>query len=75
MGSTPPLVDDVHPGQDNATIMHVAMPWGVVPGCTHWCGDGIVVQKVCYARLVVYSYAIPERVVLAEPIIGVDIAM
>jgi hypothetical protein len=40
-----PLVDDVHPGQDNATIMHVAMPWGVVPGCTHWGGDGIVVQR------------------------------
>jgi hypothetical protein len=30
---------------------------------------------VCYARLVVYSYAILERVVLVEPIIGVDIAM
>ena len=30
--------------------------------------------KACYAKLVVYNYAIPERVVLAEPIIGVDIA-
>ena len=55
--------------------MHVAMPWGVVPGCTHWGGDGIVVQKVCYARLVLYIYAIHEIVLLDEPIIGVDIAM
>ena len=47
----------------------------VVPGCTHWVGDGIVVQKVCYARVVVYSYAILERYVPVEPIIGVDIAM
>jgi hypothetical protein len=31
--------------------------------------------KVCYARLVVYSYAILERVVPVEPIIGVNIAM
>ena len=31
--------------------------------------------KVCYAKLVVYNYVIPERVVPAEPIIGVDIAM
>ena len=59
----------------NATIMHVAMSWGDVPGCAHWGGYGIVVQKVCYARLVVYSYAILESVVPAEPIIGVDIAM
>ena len=55
--------------------MHVAMPLGVVPGCTHWDRDGIVVQKVCYARLVVYSYVILERVVPVEPSIGVDIAM
>ena len=38
-------------------------------------GDGICSAKVCYARLVVYIYAIPERVVLVEPVIGVDIAM
>ena len=31
--------------------------------------------KVRYARLVVYSYAILERAVPVEPIIGVDIAM
>ena len=55
--------------------MHVAMPWGIVPGCTHWGGDGIVVQKVCYANLVVHNYAIPARVVPAEPMIGVHIAM
>ena len=31
--------------------------------------------KVCYARLVVYSYAILEIVVRVEPVIGVDTAM
>ena len=43
--------------------MHIAMPGGIVPGCTDWCGDGIVVPKVCYARLAVYGYVILERVV------------
>ena len=44
--------------------MHVSMPWGIVPGWTHWCGDGIVVQRCVYARLVVvYGYVILERVV------------
>ena len=51
------------------------MPWGVVPSCAQWGGDGIGSAKVCFARLVVYNYVIPERVVPAEPIIGVYIAM
>ena len=55
--------------------MHVAMPWGVAPVGTHWGGDGIVVQKMCYAKLVVYNYVILERVVPVEPIISVDIPM
>ena len=59
----------------DATIMRIATPWGIVPGCTHWCGDGIVLQKVCYAKLVVYNYVIPETIMPAESVIGVDIAM
>ena len=59
--------------------MRVAMPWGVLPGCIPWRGDGIVISngvlcQVGGVHVGLYMEYLRE-LCQVEPNIGVDMAL